>query len=350
MRSTCASPTSARNISTSGGLANPGSPVTNTSCRCPLSALASRACRLASCVSRPTSIGAALDDVGDARRGLDASLPCRSGGLAAETAAVGRFTGPMNRNPRRCTVWMYRGAAEESPSARRRSRMPLARAASLTIASRQTVVSSSCFVISRPDARPGGAGRRRLAARGPAAGLRTTPTRSPSRCELLEGCLAPSGSCHSFTHPLTIPASPAVIRGRNDRARHRVRLGAAGDRTRGIAGVLRPGQSHRSRHAPPSEHGAPARKSPGFPPWGYSPEERPAKAMGPSDRPASRAVPGGCVARALRPSVRPATGRTAGRSPLALLTGYDSTRRQDQCADYAMTAILRATAARGATS
>jgi hypothetical protein len=45
---------------------------------------------------------------------------------------------------------MYRGAPDESPSALRRSRIQLERAASLTMASRQTVVRSSSFVIRRP--------------------------------------------------------------------------------------------------------------------------------------------------------------------------------------------------------
>lgn len=56
----------------------------------------------------------------------------------------------MNRNPRRCTVWMYRGVPDESPRALRRSRIQLERAASLTMVSRQTVVRSSSFVIRRP--------------------------------------------------------------------------------------------------------------------------------------------------------------------------------------------------------
>jgi hypothetical protein len=55
----------------------------------------------------------------------------------------------MNRNPRRCTVWMYRGASDESPRALRKSRMQLARAESLTIAFRQAAASSSSFVMSR---------------------------------------------------------------------------------------------------------------------------------------------------------------------------------------------------------
>ena len=100
-----------------------------------------------------------------ASRPTNAVVPCAATGPAgaapsgpgprpraptADTPVVARAIGPMNRKPRRCTVSMYRGASDTSPSALRRSRMQLVKAASLTIVSRHSVVSSSSFVTRRP--------------------------------------------------------------------------------------------------------------------------------------------------------------------------------------------------------
>ena len=105
--------------------------------------------RLLQPLVQPRQLGVSADQ---RRRPCPATGPaggCRSvlgrGARAATrtTAVVARSIGPMNRKPRRCTVSMYRGAADVSPSALRRSRMQLASAASLTIASRQTASSAA---------------------------------------------------------------------------------------------------------------------------------------------------------------------------------------------------------------
>jgi len=99
----------------------------------------------------------------------------------------------MNRNPRRCTVWMYRGRlksprgpCEDRDAARQggvaHDRVPPDRGEQLLL------------VISPPGTRPSAGGLRNARGVSSSRRARTTPTRSPPRCERLGS----SGRVDSF--------------------------------------------------------------------------------------------------------------------------------------------------------
>ena len=261
----------------------------------------------------------------------------RSAGVAcaAEAIAVGDFTGPMNRKPRRCTVWMYRGAADESPRARRRSRMPLARAASLTIASRHTVVSSSSFVINRPWCST----RWRRTAN--ARGASVQSSRSAPR-PLVLGL---DTDRFRVVWPRPAHATPSSI----------PRAGAASHqawrRRRSCSGdcCVSPRAVYRSPHAPPSEPRLHAKSFPSFHRGDNPPAGTADRVRGPLDRPVSGAVPQGSPARAIARCARSSATSQLGFCRSRYSPGL-TTRRQHQCASYAMTATHSATAALGAIS
>src|ERR687898_479871 len=100
----------------------PASPVTNTTCRRPAQAFASRVPSSLSSSSRPTNCG---------RVGIDVAA-CRAGGEAA-SAAPSASTCAIMRKPLRRTVRMQPCSVPSSPSAWRSVLMRLERAASETM-------------------------------------------------------------------------------------------------------------------------------------------------------------------------------------------------------------------------